>query len=91
MQTVAPRRLGGADRVDGQQPQEVAPEGKRFVEVDASVGLTSLAWAATALLMTLAEWANERLAEVEQARLRYRQTAARDPIGRAGLDGLQAA
>jgi hypothetical protein len=41
--------------------------------------------------MTLADWADEHLGDVEQARLSYRQTAARDPIGRADLDGLKAA
>jgi hypothetical protein len=63
----------------------------RRVPVRVEYSLTTLGWAATALLMTLVEWANEHLAEVEQARPRYRQTAARDPIGRADLDGLQAA
>jgi hypothetical protein len=41
--------------------------------------------------MTLAEWADEHLADVELARLRYRQTPARHPIGQAEVDGLQAA
>ena len=61
------------------------------VPVRVEYSLTTLGWAATELLMTLAEWADEHLGDVEQARLRYRQTAARDPIGRADLDGLQAA
>ena len=64
-----------------------------FAEVPVRVeySLTPLGWAATELLMTLAEWAGEHLADVEQARLRYRQTAAPHPIGQADFDGLQAA
>jgi DNA-binding HxlR family transcriptional regulator len=61
------------------------------VPVRVEYSLTTLGWAATELLMTLADWADEHLGDVEQARLRYRQPAARDPIGRADLDGLQAA
>ena len=61
------------------------------VPVRVEYSLTTLGWAATELLMTLADWANEHLAEVEQARLRYRQTAAPHPIGQADFDGLQAA
>jgi DNA-binding HxlR family transcriptional regulator len=61
------------------------------VPVRVEYSLTPLGWAATELLMTLAEWAYEHLAEVEQARLRYRQTAAPHPIGQADFDGLQAA
>jgi DNA-binding HxlR family transcriptional regulator len=61
------------------------------VPVRVEYSLTTLGWAATELLMTLAEWANEHLAEVEQARLRYRQTAAPHPNGQADFDGLQAA
>jgi DNA-binding HxlR family transcriptional regulator len=61
------------------------------VPVRVEYSLTTLGWAATELLMTLAEWADEHLGHVEQARLRYRQTAAPHAIGQAGLDGLQAA
>ena len=43
------------------------------VPVRVEYSLTTLGWAATELLMTLAEWADEHLADVEQARLRYRQ------------------
>ena len=46
------------------------------VPVRVEYSLTTLGWAATELLMTLAEWADEHLADVEQARLSYRQTAA---------------
>jgi DNA-binding HxlR family transcriptional regulator len=61
------------------------------VPVRVEYSLTTLGWAATELLMTLAEWADEHFADVEQARLRYRQTAAPHAIGQAGRDGLQAA
>ena len=61
------------------------------VPVRVEYSLTTLGWAATELLMTLADWADEHFADVEQARLRYRQTAAPHAIGQAGLDGLQAA
>lgn len=61
------------------------------VPVRVEYSLTTLGWAATELLMTLAEWADEHFADVEQARGRYRQTAAPHAIGQAGLDGLQAA
>lgn len=61
------------------------------VPVRVEYSLTTLGWAATELLMTLAEWADEHLADVERARLRYRQAAAPHPIGQADFDGLQAA
>ena len=61
------------------------------VPVRVEYSLTTLGWAATELLMTLADWADEHLADVEQARLRYRQTAAPPAIGQADFDGLQAA
>ena len=61
------------------------------VPVRVEYSLTTLGWAATELLMTLADWADEHLADVEQAQLRYRQTAAPDSTARAGFGGLQAA
>src|SRR4051795_5471286 len=42
------------------------------VPVRVEYSLTALGWAATELLIALAEWADEHLAEVEHARLRYR-------------------
>src|SRR3954466_14591483 len=42
------------------------------VPVRVEYSLTALGWSATELLMALAEWADEHLADVEQARLRYR-------------------
>jgi DNA-binding HxlR family transcriptional regulator len=78
--------LRGLER-DGLVDRSVHAE----VPVRVEYSLTALGWAATELLMTLADWADEHLGDVEQARLRYRQTAAPHAIGQAGLDGLQAA
>jgi DNA-binding HxlR family transcriptional regulator len=44
------------------------------VPVRVEYSLTALGWSATELLMALADWADEHLAAVEQARLRYRET-----------------
>lgn len=41
------------------------------VPVRVEYSLTPLGWSATELLMALADWADEHLADVEQARLRY--------------------
>jgi DNA-binding HxlR family transcriptional regulator len=68
--------LRGLER-DGLVDRSVHAE----VPVRVEYSLTALGWAATELLMTLAEWADEHLGDVEQARLRYRQAAARDSIG----------
>ena len=38
--------------------------------------LTALGWSATELLVALAEWADEHLEDVEQARLRYKNDLA---------------
>jgi DNA-binding HxlR family transcriptional regulator len=45
------------------------------VPVRVEYSLTALGWSATELLMALAEWADEHLADVEQARLRYRSAS----------------
>jgi DNA-binding HxlR family transcriptional regulator len=42
------------------------------VPVRVEYSLTGLGWSATELLMSLADWADEHLVDVEQARLRYR-------------------
>ena len=44
------------------------------VPVRVEYSLTALGWSATELLMALADWADEHLAAVEQARLHYRET-----------------
>jgi DNA-binding HxlR family transcriptional regulator len=46
------------------------------VPVRVEYSLTPLGWSATELLTALADWADEHLAAVEQARLRYRETSA---------------
>jgi DNA-binding HxlR family transcriptional regulator len=46
------------------------------VPVRVEYSLTALGWSATELLIALADWADEHLADVEQARLRYREAAA---------------
>ena len=46
------------------------------VPVRVEYSLTALGWSATELLMALADWADEHLADVEQARLRYRHASA---------------
>lgn len=45
------------------------------VPVRVEYSLTALGWSVTELLMALADWADEHLADVEQARLRYRNTS----------------
>src|SRR3954471_3376668 len=46
------------------------------VPVRVEYSLTALGWSATELLMSLADWADEHLAAVEQARRRYREASA---------------
>ena len=49
------------------------------VPVRVEYSLTALGWSATELLMALADWADEHLDAVEQARLRYRETSLSGP------------
>jgi DNA-binding HxlR family transcriptional regulator len=49
------------------------------VPVRVEYSLTSLGWAATELLMALADWADEHLADVEEARSRYDEVGATRP------------
>ncbi|HEX4518084.1 MAG TPA: helix-turn-helix domain-containing protein [Gaiellaceae bacterium] len=46
------------------------------VPVRVEYSLTTLGWSATELLVALAEWADEHLEDVEQARLRYNRNPA---------------
>jgi DNA-binding HxlR family transcriptional regulator len=64
-----------------------------YAEVPARVeySLTALGWSATELLMALADWADEHLSDVEQARLRYRNASTSGSDGPAGFAGLEAA
>ncbi|HEX7122214.1 MAG TPA: helix-turn-helix domain-containing protein [Gemmatimonadaceae bacterium] len=74
--------LRGLER-DGFVEREVYAE----VPVRVEYSLTALGWAATELLMALADWADKYLADVEQARQRYRQVV----VPRARYDSLEAA
>ena len=61
------------------------------VPVRVEYSLTTLGWSATELLMALADWADEHLADVEQARLRYRDASTRGADGPADFAGREAA
>ncbi|MFL6016474.1 MAG: winged helix-turn-helix transcriptional regulator [Gaiellaceae bacterium] len=61
------------------------------VPVRVEYSLTALGWAATELLMSLADWADEHLAAVEQARLRYRETSVSGANSVGDLTELKAA
>src|SRR3982751_3954745 len=50
------------------------------VPVRVEYSLTALGWAATELLMALADWADEHLPAVEQARMRYGETSVSGAI-----------
>jgi DNA-binding HxlR family transcriptional regulator len=55
------------------------------VPVRVEYSLTSLGWSATELLVALAEWADQHLADVEDSRHQY------DRLTTGGFDGLEAA
>ena len=61
------------------------------VPVRVEYSLTALGWSATELLMALADWADEHLAAVEQAGLRYRETSVFGADSTAALTHLEAA
>jgi DNA-binding HxlR family transcriptional regulator len=61
------------------------------VPVRVEYSLTSLGWSATELLMTLAEWADEHLSDVEQARVSYSQATVANGSESAARDELEAA
>ena len=61
------------------------------VPVRVEYSLTALGWSATELLMALADWADEYLPAVEQARLRYRGTSDFGASSAADLTHLEAA
>jgi DNA-binding HxlR family transcriptional regulator len=60
------------------------------VPVRVEYSLTALGWSATELLISLADWADEHLADVEQARLRYRDGSTPGADGRADFARLEA-
>jgi DNA-binding HxlR family transcriptional regulator len=78
--------LRGLER-DGLVDRSVHAE----VPVRVEYSLTALGWSATELLMALADWADEHLADVEQARLRYRDASIPGPDGPPDFAGLEAA
>src|SRR3954470_12966570 len=55
------------------------------VPVRVEYTLTALGWSATELLTALADWADEHLAAVEQARLRYRHGSVSGNVSPAGF------
>ena len=61
------------------------------VPVRVEYSLTALGWSATELLMALADWADEHLSAVEQARLQYRGASTPGAGGPADFAGLEAA
>jgi DNA-binding HxlR family transcriptional regulator len=61
------------------------------VPVRVEYSLTALGWSATELLVALADWADEHLADVEQARLRYRGASIPGANGTGNFAGLEAA
>jgi DNA-binding HxlR family transcriptional regulator len=79
--------LRGLER-DGFVQRSVYPE----VPVRVEYSLTALGWSVTELLMTLAEWAGEHLAEVEDARFRYEQAGVvTSQVNFSNRRGLEAA
>ena len=61
------------------------------VPVRVEYSLTALGWSATELLMALADWAEEHLTAVEQARLRYREASGFSANAAVDLPHLEAA
>jgi DNA-binding HxlR family transcriptional regulator len=61
------------------------------VPVRVEYSLTPLGWAATELLMVLADWADEHLDAVEQARSRYREASGSSSDTDDDLRQLEAA
>jgi DNA-binding HxlR family transcriptional regulator len=78
--------LRGLER-DGFVERTVYPE----VPVRVEYSLTALGWSATELLMALADWADEHLAAVEQARRRYRESSLAGSDSAADMTQLEAA
>lgn len=61
------------------------------VPVRVEYSLTALGWSATELLMALAEWADEHLPDVEQARQQYQRASIVDANRTSDLSELEAA
>jgi hypothetical protein len=80
-------RAAAASSADGFVERIVYAE----VPVRVEYSLTALGWSATELLMALADWADEHLAAVEQARLRYREASVFSADSAADLSYREAA
>ena len=63
-----------------------------FAEVPVRVeySLTALGWSATELLMALADWADEHMRDVQEARSRYDEAGRRAPAAPTRLASLPA-
>src|SRR5262245_7156274 len=60
------------------------------VPVRVEYSLTTLGWSATELLMALADWSEEHMPDVEEARSRYDEVGRRAPVGSARESSLPA-
>jgi DNA-binding HxlR family transcriptional regulator len=60
------------------------------VPVRVEYSLTALGWTATELLITLADWADEHMRDVEEARSRYDEVGRRAQAAPTGLPSLPA-
>ena len=55
------------------------------VPVRVEYSLTALGWSATELLMALAQWADEHIGDVEEARCRYDEVSRPGPVASTRL------
>ena len=60
------------------------------VPVRVEYSLTTLGWSATELLIALADWADEHMLDVEEARTRYDEVRRRVPVAPTDLSELPA-
>jgi DNA-binding HxlR family transcriptional regulator len=60
------------------------------VPVRVEYSLTTLGWSATELLMALADWADEHMPDVEEARSRYDELGRRAPVASTHQSSLPA-
>jgi DNA-binding HxlR family transcriptional regulator len=60
------------------------------VPVRVEYSLTPLGWSATELLMALADWADEHMRDVQEARSRYDEAGRRAPVAPTSLASLPA-
>jgi DNA-binding HxlR family transcriptional regulator len=60
------------------------------VPVRVEYSLTALGWSATELLLALADWADEHMVDVEEARSRYDELCRLEPVVPTRLSTLSA-